>query len=122
VTSAEHVLALMRKAEQQRHVGETNMNKHSSRSHCLFTTRVEMERKLRDGSILKVSGKLHCVDLAGSECAKSAALENGNEDHAARERERLNINRSLLTLGRVISMLKEQSTGRKKANIRIPYR
>ena len=41
----------------------------------------------------------------------------------ARERERMNINRSLLTLGRVIKMLKEQSEkGGKKSNIRIPYR
>lgn len=98
------------------------MNKQSSRSHCLFTIRVEASRKLEDGSILKVNGKLHCVDLAGSECAKSAALEKGDDGEAARERERLNINRSLLTLGRVISMLKDQSTGKIKGNVRIPYR
>jgi hypothetical protein len=112
---------LMRKAQRQRQVGETNMNKQSSRSHCIFTIRVDAKRKVADGSILKISGKLHCVDLAGSECAKSANLEKGNEDQTARERERMNINRSLLTLGRVVSMLKEQSSG-KKRNVRIPYR
>jgi hypothetical protein len=121
VTSFDQVLILMRKAQRQRQVGETNMNKQSSRSHCIFTIRVDAKRKVADGSILKVSGKLHCVDLAGSECAKSANLEKGNEDQTARERERLNINRSLLTLGRVVSMLKEQSSG-KKRNVRIPYR
>jgi kinesin family protein 11 len=112
----------MRVAQQQRQVGETNMNKNSSRSHCIFTMRVDAKRKLGDGSVLEVSGKLHCVDLAGSECAKSANLEKANEGQAARERERMNINRSLLTLGRVVTMLKEQSTGKKKANVRIPYR
>ena len=40
----------------------------------------------------------------------------------ARERERKNINQSLLTLGRVIKTLKDQSTSNKKSNIRIPYR
>ena len=92
VQSADDLLSLMRKAQNQRQVGETNMNKQSSRSHCIFTLRVEAKRKLVDGSILEVDGKLHCVDLAGSECAKSADLDGGNGEHqAARERERMNI-------------------------------
>lgn len=98
------------------------MNKQSSRSHCIFTLCVQAKRKLPDDSLLEVSGKLHCVDLAGSECAKSAGLDKYSDgEQAARERERLNINRSLLTLGRVVSLLKEQSNGKQK-NARIPYR
>ena len=116
VNNAENVLNLMRQAQQQRQVSETNMNEHSSRSHCIFTIKIISERKLSDGSILKVTGKLHCVDLAGSECAKSAGGER------ERERERMNINRSLLTLGRVITMLKDKSTGKIKETARIPYR
>ena len=124
----------MRVAQQQRQVGETNMNKSSSRSHCIFTLKVHAKKKVPGGnSILEVNGKLHCVDLAGSECAKSANLDKNSTtdlDQAARERERLNINRSLLTLGRVVSMLKEQSSssssggsgGSTKKNVRIPYR
>lgn len=122
VNSAEEVLALMRKAQNNRQVGETNMNKQSSRSHCIFTLRVQAKRKIADGSVLEVSGKLHCVDLAGSECAKSADLDKKDDQQASRERERMNINRSLLTLGRVVSMLKEQSQNKKNKNIRIPYR
>jgi hypothetical protein len=128
VESAQDLLALMRKAQQQRQVGETNMNKQSSRSHCIFTLRVESKRQLIDGSILEVGGKLHCVDLAGSECAKSADLGEGADQQqaAARERERMNINRSLLTLGRVVSALKEQSeqgfNSKKGNSVRIPYR
>ncbi|CAJ1934033.1 unnamed protein product [Cylindrotheca closterium] len=122
VESADDVFALMRRAQNQRQVGETNMNKQSSRSHCIFTLKIDAKRVLEDGSVLEVGGKLHCVDLAGSECAKSADLEKGNDSQAARERERKNINQSLLTLGRVVSMLKEQSQSKKKTNVRIPYR
>lgn len=122
VESADDVFALMRRAQNQRQVGETNMNKQSSRSHCIFTLKIDAKRELEDGSVLEVGGKLHCVDLAGSECAKSANLEKGNDSQAARERERKNINQSLLTLGRVVSMLKEQSQSKKKTTVRIPYR
>ena len=121
VTNAGDLLTLMKKAHQQRMTGETDMNKESSRSHCIFTLRVVAKRKLVDGSILEVGGKLHCVDLAGSECAKSCG--NAGKQQAARERERMNINRSLLTLGRVVKLLKEKSEKPSSANsVRIPYR
>ena len=79
------------------------MNKASSRSHCVFTLRVNSTRKLPDGSTMECAGKLHMVDLAGSECAKSGG---GGELDPSREREWKNINQSLLTLGRVITLLK----------------
>ena len=122
VTSASDLLALMQTAHQQRQTGETLMNKESSRSHCIFTLRVEAKRQLVDGSVLEVGGKLHCVDLAGSECAKSCG--NAGKQQAARERERMNINRSLLTLGRVVKLLKERSqqSGSGGSSVRIPYR
>lgn len=126
VQSAEDLLELMRTAQQQRQVGETNMNKQSSRSHCIFTLKVSAKRQLPDGSVLDSTGKLHCCDLAGSECAKSANLvgeaATGEQQQAARERERMNINRSLLTLGRVVSTLKELSQNPTKKSVRIPYR
>jgi len=117
VHSADDVLTLMRKAQQYRKIGETKMNKHSSRSHCLFTLKINAKRVLLDGNVLEIHGKLHLVDLAGSECAKSV-LNRSME--MTRERERSNINKSLLTLGRVIIMLKEKSEGKKA--MRIPYR
>ncbi len=121
------VLSLMQKAQQSRKTGETKMNKHSSRSHCIFTIKVSATRTMKDGSTLEFSGKLHMVDLAGSECAKSAGMDktggNAHAETAARERERMNINRSLLTLGRVIKLLKEQGNSeKKKTSVRIPYR
>ena len=117
VTSPEDVLQLMRRASEKRQVGETKMNKQSSRSHCVFTMCVNSKKVLPDGSHMECAGKLHMVDLAGSECAKSAG---GSTDlDVSRERERKNINQSLLTLGRVITLLKN---GGKAKGERIPYR
>jgi len=122
VDSAADVLRLMSRAQHRRHIGETKMNKHSSRSHCIFTIKVTASVQVADGTVT-LEGKLHMVDLAGSECAKTAGGDKTTGNEAARERERMAINRSLLTLGRVISILKEQSQSRKSSkNIRIPYR
>ena len=44
VECPEDVLKLMARASERRAVGETKMNKHSSRSHCVFTLRVESKR------------------------------------------------------------------------------
>ena len=120
--SASDVLRLMQKAQHSRMIGETKMNKASSRSHCLFTIQVQGKIALRHGDgEMAFSGKLHLCDLAGSECAKSAGNDKGAPDAVARERERMNINRSLLTLGRVITVLKEKSLS-KNSSTRIPYR
>ena len=147
------------------------MNTASSRSHCVFTLSVSSKSPTDDG-LVECSGKLHMVDLAGSECAKvratpvpppPAATATTSPDHhhhhhhhhhyhhyhhhhhyhyhhhhhhlhpshppltlphqaagdgsASLERERKNINQSLLTLGRVISTLRSNNSKE-----RIPYR
>jgi hypothetical protein len=112
VGSAAEVLDRLRAAQERRRVGETKMNKQSSRSHCLFTIAVRSKEATSDGMVMERTGKLHMCDLAGSECAKTAGVKN---EAASRERERKNINQSLLTLGRVISALREGTS-------RIPYR
>ncbi len=126
VNSANDVLAAMKLAQKHRMVGETKMNLKSSRSHCVFTIRLRTQRKLKDGQLYDIHGKLHLVDLAGSECAKSAALDKSFDgSYHDRGRERSNINKSLLTLGRVILMLNQQSRNSKKQSqspMRIPYR
>jgi kinesin family protein 11 len=58
--------------------------------------------------VLKV-GKLNLVDLAGSESVGRSGAEN------KRAREAGNINKSLLTLGRVINALVDKA-------VHIPYR
>jgi hypothetical protein len=111
VSCVADVLAVIHGAQDKRRIGETKMNKASSRSHCLFTLVVESKEKTDGGGfVMSRTGKLHLVDLAGSECAKSA----GTED-AKQERERKNINTSLLSLGRVILALKSKQG-------QVPYR
>ena len=86
------------------------------RSHCIFTLTVKTKEKTvlatatADGFAMERTGKLHLVDLAGSECAKSAGTES-----ASQERERRNINQSLLTLGRVVDALRQKGDGGKAA-------
>ena len=122
VRSEVEVHRLIQRGQHQRMIGETKMNKASSRSHSLFTIQVISKVSLIDGDgDLDFTGKLHMVDLAGSECAKAAGNDKSHPEAVARERERMNINRSLLTLGRVITVLKEKSM-KKNLNARIPYR
>ena len=69
------------------------MNRHSSRSHAIFT--VTIDQQLRDGRF--TSAKLHLVDLAGSERQKRTGAVG------ARFQESVRINQGLLALGNVIS-------------------
>mgnify|MGYP003307802948 CR=1 FL=1 len=93
VANPSDVLGLIHRAQERRKVGETKMNKHSSRSHCVFTLTVATKRAITnddgtDAGTMEACGKLHLVDLAGSECAKTAGKES---DGAARMAECKNI-------------------------------
>ena len=82
-----------------RHVGATNMNEHSSRSHSVFTITVESSEMGADGKAHIKVGKLNIVDLAGSE-RQSKTGATGE-----RLKEATKINLSLSTLCHVISSL-----------------
>ncbi len=95
---------------RNRHVGETLMNRESSRSHAVFTLVVEATEEDTDekGSVLTRvrSSRFNLVDLAGSERQKSTNASG------ERLKEASTINGSLSTLGQVISALVEKSEGR----------
>jgi len=117
VASVNDVQELIRSAQDRRRVAETRVHARSSRSHCLFTLKVCCRERVPGGEV-ENTGKLHLVDLAGSECAKKAQGERQGTlvGHGLEaERERRNINQSLLTLGRVIAALRDDSG-------RVPYR
>lgn len=78
------------------------MNETSSRSHAVFTIFFTQQRvdKITELSTEKVS-KISLVDLAGSERADSTGAKG------TRLKEGANINKSLTTLGKVISALAE---------------
>ncbi|XP_061112981.1 kinesin-like protein KIF3B isoform X2 [Conger conger] len=107
VKEIEHVMNV---GNQNRSVGSTNMNEHSSRSHAIFVITIECSELGLDGENHIRVGKLNLVDLAGSERqAKTGA-------QGERLKEATKINLSLSALGNVISALVD---GR---STHIPYR
>lgn len=109
VTSYEDIHNLIDEGNKARTVAATNMNETSSRSHAVFTIFFTQQRydNLTSLSTEKVS-KISLVDLAGSERADSTGAKG------TRLKEGANINKSLTTLGKVISALAEIATKKKK--------
>ncbi|KAF6777269.1 hypothetical protein AHF37_02788 [Paragonimus kellicotti] len=95
---------------QNRSVGATNMNEHSSRSHAIFILTIECCRLGADGENHIRVGKLNLVDLAGSE------RQSKTHSEGERLKEATKINLSLSTLGNVISALVDGKSSH------IPYR
>ncbi|XP_015900577.4 kinesin-like protein KIN-7O isoform X2 [Ziziphus jujuba] len=117
VATPEQVLDLMEFGESHRHIGETNMNLHSSRSHTIFRMIIESRDKTEDEDAnacdaVRVS-VLNLVDLAGSERAAKTGAEG------VRLKEGSHINKSLMTLGTVIKKLSE---GAESQGSHVPYR
>ncbi|CAB3378479.1 Hypothetical predicted protein [Cloeon dipterum] len=117
VTSYQDIHDLIDEGNKARTVAATNMNETSSRSHAVFTIFFTQQRFDADTSLTteKVS-KISLVDLAGSERADSTGAKG------TRLKEGANINKSLTTLGKVISALAEMATKKKKKADFIPYR
>lgn len=104
-----------------RTTASTNMNDTSSRSHAIFTITF-VQAVFMDDMPSETVSKIHLVDLAGSERANATGATG------ERLKEGAHINKSLVTLGSVISALAEQSTTQ-PANMKamkkmayIPYR
>ncbi|KAK6126050.1 hypothetical protein DH2020_040164 [Rehmannia glutinosa] len=103
VCSADEIYAILHKGSAKKHTADTLLNKQSNRSHSIFSITVQIKESSSDGSELIRCGKLNLVDLAGSE----NILRSGAREERAREAGE--INKSLLTLGRVINALAENS-------------
>nr|XP_015823140.2 kinesin-like protein KIF1B isoform X8 [Nothobranchius furzeri] len=116
VTSYTDIADLMDAGNKARTVAATNMNETSSRSHAVFTIVFTQKKHDNETDLTteKVS-KISLVDLAGSERADSTGAKG------TRLKEGANINKSLTTLGKVISALAEVSKKKKKTDF-IPYR
>ncbi|XP_050313761.1 kinesin-like protein KIF13A isoform X2 [Anthonomus grandis grandis] len=116
VTEFQDIDNLMAEGNKSRTVAATNMNSESSRSHAVFT--VILTQTLTDtksGVTGEKVSRMSLVDLAGSERAvKTGAVGD-------RLKEGSNINKSLTTLGLVISKLADQSSGKLKDKF-VPYR
>ncbi|KAJ1858902.1 hypothetical protein LPJ73_001858, partial [Coemansia sp. RSA 2703] len=107
VTSYEQFDSMYQRACGNRRTASTKLNNHSSRSHAILTVHVQWKDDLASGRTW--CGRLHLIDLAGSE--DNRRTENGRDRMA----ESSAINRSLFVLGQVVEAL---NTGAS----RIPYR
>ena len=96
----------MARGEKHRAVGVHNMNDRSSRSHLVLQVRVSGKNKATEAWH---RGKLHLIDLAGSERVGKTDAKGD------RLREAQNINKSLSALGDVVSALATRSK-------HVPYR
>ncbi|KAK4481743.1 hypothetical protein RD792_012653, partial [Penstemon davidsonii] len=110
ILSPAHALSLIAAGEEHRHVGSTNFNILSSRSHTIFTLTIESSPcgDNSEGEAVTLS-QLNLIDLAGSESSKAETI-------GVRRKEGSYINKSLLTLGTVISKLTDGKS------THIPYR
>ena len=114
-------MRLMEQGNDLRTTASTNMNDTSSRSHAIFTITFVQAGYL-EGMPHETESKIHLVDLAGSERANATGATG------QRLKEGAHINKSLVTLGSVISALAEASSlknptkSSSKNQTHIPYR
>lgn len=112
VTSPAHVFKLLARGESNRHTGATDWNERSSRSHTCFKITIESwDRNPANTRPYRIS-ELSLIDLAGS--------ERHSVNTKPRRTEGGNINKSLLSLGKVIFALSEKGAGGRGGHI--PYR
>ncbi|GAB1866027.1 Kinesin-like protein [Camponotus japonicus] len=110
--------AWLKVGNSQRATAATGMNEKSSRSHSIFSiilTQTYSDNQL-DCQLLDANrrSKINLVDLAGSERLSQTSATGD------RLREGVSINKSLLTLGKVIASLTENTNNRKQGFV--PYR
>ena len=105
-------MAVLQEGLRNRHTASHNLNEHSSRSHGILTLFIDCDYIDSENQVIKRTGKISFVDLAGSEKI-SDSKASGNTLV-----ETLSINKSLLTLGKCISSLSDST----KRVGHIPYR
>ncbi|KAI8070415.1 P-loop containing nucleoside triphosphate hydrolase protein [Gongronella butleri] len=106
VTTPEDIMHYIRLGEEKRHTSDTDFNLNSSRSHTIFQLMIESRSRTASAHTFVRLSKLNLIDLAGSE--KVASMQERRQEGA-------HINRSLLTLGKVINSLIQGSA-------HVPYR
>lgn len=94
-TTEEEAMNLLFEGETNRTICQHELNKNSSRSHCIFTLHVESKSRVESTEKVHVS-KLHLVDLAGSERTKKTGSSGITLKEAAF------INKSLSFLEQVV--------------------
>jgi len=110
ITTAADCLRVMARGIQNRRVGETAMNRESSRSHCVFSLSIQSTIQ-SNGVTRERFSRFNMIDLAGSERQKSTAATGVRLKEASR------INQSLSALGNVIMALVESDRSGKQRHV-----
>ena len=108
------IQAWMEEGNTHRSVAATEMNANSSRAHTIISIEFKQKETLHNKKVEKLS-IIYLVDLAGSERVEKTGAAGEVLKQAA------NINKSLTTLGMVISSLADKAIGKGKGEV-IPYR
>ena len=99
-TTFEKFMQVAHTGMKNRRTGAHALNHESSRSHAILSVSVEISSTAEEGTPTR-KGKVSFVDLAGSERVKETGAAGGTLKEAN------SINKSLFTLGKVISALSE---------------
>ncbi|XP_075876669.1 kinesin-like protein KIF20A isoform X1 [Nelusetta ayraudi] len=115
VRSAEEAWRLLRAGQRNQSFASTHLNQNSSRSHSIFSVRIlHVHPEMLSSSARHIS-ELTVCDLAGSERCREQV--NGE-----RMKEATNINTSLLTLGRCITILRHNQSNKSRPAQVVPFR
>ncbi|XP_077182290.1 kinesin-like protein KIF20A [Paroedura picta] len=113
IHDADEAWKLLKLGRRNQSFASTHMNRNSSRSHSIFSIRILHLQKNGDEVDPKIS-ELSLCDLAGSErCKEQRAVD--------RMKEANNINTSLHTLGRCLTLLRQNQQARAKQSV-VPFR
>lgn len=120
IKNEEDIIIYTKEASKSRRTDSTTFNDTSSRSHAIYQLQLRKVDKKKGGKEELLS-YINIVDLAGSERSQKASVNVNNKEEIEKIKknqiEANYINKSLTSLGRIISIL-----GEKKSKIVIPYR
>ncbi|OAQ72619.2 kinesin family protein [Pochonia chlamydosporia 170] len=131
VQSPTQLLRVIARGDQARRTASTQFNARSSRSHAVVQIVVESRERMPGGAAGGAEGKRSGILPGGVRVSTLSLIDLAGSEKAAESKERrqegAHINKSLLTLGTVISKLsewkdKEGGKGNEKEGKHLPYR
>lgn len=130
VQSPTQLLRVIARGDQARRTASTQFNARSSRSHAVVQIVVESRERMPGGATGGTEGKRSAILPGGVRVSTLSLIDLAGSEKAAESKERrqegAHINKSLLTLGTVISKLSEwkdkEGKGGDKEGKHLPYR
>lgn len=127
VQSPTQLLRVIARGDQARRTASTQFNSRSSRSHAVVQIVVESRERVPGGPTASAENKRSALLPGGVRVSTLSLIDLAGSEKAAESKERRqegsHINKSLLTLGTVVSKLSEHKDGKSdKDGKHLPYR